>query len=198
MRDRRFLLDGMLGKLARWLRLLGEEAIYERDMADDDLVAKALKEKLILLTSDEELFRMASSRGVEACLVERRPIHEELRLLAGRYGICLELDPSLSRCPRCGAPLRGASREEVEGSVPPGSFMRYREYWICSNKSCKKVYWRGSHWRNIHKTLRKCGGVRGAGIDEAEAQPRGRGAPSQARQEGHSGMAEEPRKDKPP
>ncbi|MGC8849262.1 MAG: Mut7-C RNAse domain-containing protein [Candidatus Bathyarchaeia archaeon] len=185
MGDRRFLLDGMLGKLARWLRLLGEEVIYERDMADEDLMAKALKENLILLTSDEELFRMASSRGIEACLVERRPIHEELSLLASRYGVCLELNPSLSRCPRCGAPLMEASKGEVEGLVPPGSFTRYSEYWICSNKSCKKIYWRGSHWRNIYKTLRKCGGVRGLGGEGDGARLEGGGASSQARQEGH-------------
>ncbi|MEM2122611.1 MAG: Mut7-C RNAse domain-containing protein [Candidatus Bathyarchaeia archaeon] len=164
---RRFLLDGMLGKLARWLRLLGEEVIYERNMADDDLMSKALREKLILLTSDEELFKAALSRGVEACLVERKPIHEELKLLARRYGVNLEFDPSLSRCPRCGAPLMEASKREVEGLVPSGSFMRYDEYWICSNKSCKKIYWRGSHWRNIYKTLRKSGMVGDAGDDEA-------------------------------
>ena len=165
---RRFLLDGMLGKLARWLRLLGEDVIYERDMADDDLMAKALREKLILLTSDEELFKAAMSRGVEACLVEGRPIHEELKLLARRYGVNLEFNPDLSRCPRCGAPLREASKGEVEGLVPPGSFMRYDEYWICSNKSCKKVYWRGSHWRNIYKTLKRSGGVGDAGYDGDE------------------------------
>ena len=59
-----FLLDGMLGKLTRWLRMLGYDAVYQNDSSDTDLLTAAKSKSLILLTSDEELYRTATFRGI--------------------------------------------------------------------------------------------------------------------------------------
>ena len=149
----KFLLDGMLGKLSRWLRMLGYETVYEKDRSDIDLLATAKRDSLILLTSDEELYRTASIRGLESFLIQGRTEPERLAHLARRYNLTLRIDPKDSRCPTCGSPIRETPKAEVEGSVPPATFKVYSTFWVCTNPKCAKIYWQGSHWKKIGQTL---------------------------------------------
>jgi uncharacterized protein with PIN domain len=149
----RFLLDGMLGKLARWLRMIGYEAEYLNDCPDNKLISKAKRDSLILLTSDEELYRLASARGIDAYYVQGRTEVERLAELARRYNLDLKIDTSNSRCPVCGAPVRDTPRAEVKDSVPPTTFKVYQSFWVCTNPNCAKIYWQGSHWKRIEQTL---------------------------------------------
>jgi uncharacterized protein len=149
----KFLLDGMLGKLSRWLRMLGYETIYQNDRPDNDLLAAAKQDSLTLLTSDEELYRTASIRGLESFLVQGRTEPERLANLAKRYNLTLKINPKDSRCPTCGSLIREISKDEAEGAVPPATFKVYSTFWVCTNAKCAKVYWQGSHWKKIEQTL---------------------------------------------
>lgn len=151
----KFVLDGMLGKLTRWLRMMGYDALYLNDAKDQDLVANAIQQKRILLTSDVALYRYATARGAEAFLVKGRTEAERLAGLADRFKFDLSVDTTQSRCPTCGAVLNTASKEEVKGKVPETTFNVFDEFWACSNPDCGKVYWRGSHWENISAVLEK-------------------------------------------
>ena len=149
----KFLLDGMLGKLSRWLRMLGYETIYQNDRPDNDLLAAAKQDSLTLLTSDEELYRTASIRGLESFLVQGRTEPERLAKLAKRYNLTLKINPKDSRCPTCGSAIQETSKDKVEGAVPPATFKVYSTFWVCTNPNCAKVYWQGSHWKKIEQTL---------------------------------------------
>ncbi|MEM3072557.1 MAG: Mut7-C RNAse domain-containing protein, partial [Candidatus Bathyarchaeia archaeon] len=151
----KFLIDGMLGKLARWLRLLGHEVKYVNQNGDNELIEEALNRKYVLLTSDVALYRKALTRGVESVLVTARDEPGRIAQLANRFQIPLQVNPDESKCPRCGFALKRIGKQYVEGKVPEKSFSRHEEYWICLNPGCSKIYWRGSHWRNIEKTLEK-------------------------------------------
>jgi len=70
MRELKFLTDGMLGKLTRWLRMLGLDVEYTGSMDDKELIQEAKKENRILLTRDVELYRQAVAKGAEAFLIE--------------------------------------------------------------------------------------------------------------------------------
>lgn len=144
-----FLLDGMLGALARWLRICGYDAEYLRDASDEELITRAVDEGRVLLTRDRLLHRKAVKAGVEAFLVEGDDDAEKLASVSRRFS--LKLDPNRSRCPQCDAALIAVDREAVQGKVPPRTFEAYDEFWVC--RSCGKVYWRGSHWRNIIETV---------------------------------------------
>jgi uncharacterized protein with PIN domain len=148
-----FLLDGMLGKSARWLRMLGYETVYMNNRTDKDLLSIAKHDSVILLTSDEELYRTAAMKGIETTLVKGRTEPERLANLAERYNLRLEIDMALSRCPVCGFQLKQAAREDVKTSVPPATFKVYQSFWTCTNPKCAKVYWQGSHWKKIEQTL---------------------------------------------
>jgi uncharacterized protein with PIN domain len=149
----RFLLDGMLGKLARWLRMIGYEATYMNDSPDQDLLSLAKRESFILLTSDEELYRNAISKGIDSFLVQGRTESERLAGLAERYDLNLRIDTVNSRCPICGTSIREVPKRDVEALVPPTTFKVYQSFWLCTNAKCAKVYWQGSHWKRIEQTL---------------------------------------------
>ena len=149
----RFLLDGMLGKLARWLRMIGYECTYANNSDDRELLTIAKRDSLVLLTSDAELYRTAIARNIESFLVEGRTEPERLASLAERFKLRLSIDTAISRCPVCGSLLRETAKENVQSAVPPATFKVYKTFWSCSNPKCAKVYWQGSHWKRIEQTL---------------------------------------------
>jgi uncharacterized protein with PIN domain len=93
----RFLLDGMLGALARWLRICGYEAEYLSNASDEELMERASEGGLVLLTKDRLLYRKASRAGVDAFLVEGKDDTNKLASVSKRLELCL--DPRRSRCP---------------------------------------------------------------------------------------------------
>ena len=149
----KFVVDGMLGSFTRWLRLLGYEAEYFKGASDDFLLERAASEDATLLTRDVELFRRARARGLQVFFVEGEDEAERLSEVAGRFGLRLDVDEVLSRCPTCGASLKRVDVEEVRDRVLEGTLGRYREFWACTG--CGKVYWRGGHWKKINETLAK-------------------------------------------
>ena len=131
--------------------MLGHDVEYFNDLDDDKLVALAEEEDRVLLTRDVRLFRRASVDGVEAFLVKGRTEIEKLAELARGFGLSLEIDVEDSRCPKCNAGIRAVSKEEVEDRVPQSTLRFYDDFWICLD--CGQVYWRGSHWKKINRTL---------------------------------------------
>ena len=152
----KFLLDGMLGTLTRWLRICGYDAEYVQSVPDADLIHRASDEKRILLTRDRLLYRKALRAGLKAHFVKGRGDAEKLASVASRFD--LMLDPGCSLCPQCGAPLATVDKQEVRDRVPAHTFEAYDEFWTC--ESCGKVYWRGSHWRNIVETVETAAGLK--------------------------------------
>jgi hypothetical protein len=133
--------------------MLGYDTIYQNDRSDNDLLAAANQDSLILLTSDEELYRTASIRGLESFLIQGRTEPERLANLARRYNLTLKINPDNSRCPTCGSPIMKTPKNEVESAVPPATFKVHSTFWVCTNPKCAKVYWQGSHWKKIEQTL---------------------------------------------
>lgn len=151
----KFLIDGMLGKLSRWLRIIGYDTKYLNDAVDDELIRIALSEKRILLTSDIELYRVAASRGAETFLIKGRTNFEKLAYLARRFNIDLKIDEMRSRCPVCGSRMELVTKREIEDRVPEKTLKTYERFWVCLDKNCRKIYWHGSHWKKIDEVLKK-------------------------------------------
>ena len=147
----RFVADGMLGKLARWLRMLGYDVKYFNSLDDEELIEVAGSEERILLTRDVGLYQRASIKGVQAFLIEGKTEYEKLAELAKRYNMSLEVDTSNSRCPKCNSNIRPVQKEAVLEKIPKSTSKFYDEFWECPN--CGKIYWQGSHWERISKTL---------------------------------------------
>jgi uncharacterized protein len=149
----RFVVDGMLGSLSRWLRMLGYVAEYESNAGDNDLLRSSEKPETVLLTRDEELYNRALGRGIRSMLILDDTEEARLGQLAKTLGISLEIDMASTRCPECGSELHEISKTAAANAVPAKSLDLYDKYWRCTNSNCGKTYWVGSHWKQIRRTL---------------------------------------------
>lgn len=140
-KEKRFLCDEMLGKLAKWLRLLGYDTTYEKTKDDGLLMIIAEKEGRILLTRDKVL----SERAKGAVYIRSDDPDEQL--VQAFRELNLSKDRALSLCSVCGHSLTQVVKEKAQGRVPPKVFDLNEEFWFCSR--CKKFYWRGSHYDKI-------------------------------------------------
>jgi uncharacterized protein with PIN domain len=147
----KFLADGMLGKLARWLRMLGQDVIYSTQLSDNELLDLAKAECRALLTRDFELYKRAVGRGLEAFYVEGKTESARLAEVTERYGLTLEIDMAKSHCPICNTKLEAALKEQLKNELEGNTYKYYDEFWKCPN--CGQIYWQGAHWKQITNTL---------------------------------------------
>ena len=143
------LADAMLGKLARWLRLLGYDTVYlHAELADDALLAhRARAEGRVLLTRDHELARR---RGLETLLIHAQALDEQLTQVIQALG--LPPDGAQPRCMACNAPLEELTPEDAAPHVPPYVAQTQTEFRRCP--ACSNITWPGTHWDNIQARLR--------------------------------------------
>jgi hypothetical protein len=136
----RFVLDGHLGRLAAYLRMLGFDTAYANRADDDALAALASREERTLLTRDRGLLKRAIVR--RGYLVRSDRPHEQLREVVERFG----LGPSsrlFGRCLRCNGLLEPIAPEAARPRVPPRVAAEQAEFRGCA--ACGGLYWRGSH-----------------------------------------------------
>jgi hypothetical protein len=147
----KFVADGMLGKLTRWLRILGQDVIYRVPLNDNQLLGLANGDSRVLLTKDLELYKRAIRRGLDAFYVEGKTEPERLAQVARRYDIALVVDMGKSHCPICNTPLKTADKEELKKFLESNTYKYYELFWRCPN--CAQIYWQGAHWKQIIITL---------------------------------------------
>lgn len=145
----KFLADRNVGNLAKWLRLLGMDATFARDMTDSDILLEAVRENRILLTRDRALKSRAPSR---VYLITETTLEAQVREVVQAFSLSARLKP-LSRCVECNVPIREVSVEHVRTKVPPRVLASVSRFYRCP--MCQKVFWEGSHTGRIKLTLKR-------------------------------------------
>ena len=143
----RLLADGMLGKLAKWLRLLGYDTAYDNTATDPELARRARAEGRVLLTRDREL---ATRRGLRTLLIRSQMLEEQIREV--RDGIGPSPHPALSRCAVCNSVLTTVSPVQVADRVPPYVLRTQDEFRRCPG--CGRVYWPGTHFHAMRALMK--------------------------------------------
>ncbi len=150
-----FLADAMLGRLARWLRILGYDTAYDKTLTDDLLIERAQREGRWLLTRDRYLARRKVLRGRHT-LITNDSINDQLRQL--RHDLNLSLDPSEERplrCAKCNVLVMPVSSREADPLVPQYVAQHYNHFAQCPR--CLHVYWPGTHWEAMVARLAAIG-----------------------------------------
>ena len=136
----RFVLDGHLGRLAAYLRMLGFDTWYERSANDELLASVSSSEHRLLLTRDVGLLkRREVAQGY--CVRAHKP-HGQLREVSGRYALSPHFRP-FTRCMDCNGLLNSIEKSEVADLLPPHTRETKNEFSRCT--TCGKIFWRGSH-----------------------------------------------------
>jgi len=147
----RFMADAMLGRLARWLRILGYDTAYEKIIPDEMLIERVLGENRWLLTRDGYLARRRVLRGRHT-LIASDDLDDQLRQLRDELSLHLDLaERSQFLCADCNIALHPISAEEASALVPSFVARHYREFQRCD--SCGRVYWPGTHWEALADRL---------------------------------------------
>lgn len=148
LRETRFVADAHLGGLAHMLRMLGFDTLYDNHFHDDDIVAICGNDGRIVLTRDRELLkRRAVTHG---CYVHALKSEAQLREVVDRLDLAASARP-FTLCLHCNAPLRPVDKASVLDRLPPRVRERYERFATCN--VCGRVYWEGSHWRNMRRLL---------------------------------------------
>ena len=146
-----FIADAMLGRLARWLRILGYDTAYEKMITDEALVERTLREDRWLLTRDRRLVLRKLLRGRHT-LLDADDIDGQLRQLHRDLAIDLDLTHQRAyRCADCNVVLTSLSHADAAPQVPPFVAQEHREFLQCPQ--CRRVFWPGTHWQDLDRRL---------------------------------------------
>jgi uncharacterized protein len=147
----RFLADSNVGRLARWLRAYGYDAVYAPQLDDRQLIARALAEARVLLTRDADLTqRRVVARGtVRAVLLGSDRVADQLRQVVGELG--LAGGRQLTRCLECNVELEPRPKAAVSDRLPPHVRATQTRFSECPK--CHRVYWPGTHWARMRERL---------------------------------------------
>ena len=141
----KFVADRMLGKLSRYLRMLGYDVVYPQEGQDFRLIHIARKDGRILLTRD---LHFSERNDIKVLLIESDSAGEQLKQVMDE----LSLKPiSTNRCTECNSELSEVDRREVKDCVPEHIYFSHEKFWVCH--SCGRYYWPGSHWESIKAKL---------------------------------------------
>jgi uncharacterized protein len=147
--EQRFIADSMLGKLARWLRVMGCDVEYFPSIGDDEVVSRAARAGRLLLTRDTLLVRRREARE-NHFFVKGDHFRDQLRQVVAHFAI----DPTgrfLTRCLECNSLLADIGKSAVRGMVPPYVYATQDLFRSCP--SCGRLYWQGTHRQRMAQEI---------------------------------------------
>jgi uncharacterized protein with PIN domain len=145
----KFLVDRMLGKLAKELRMLGYDTIYYRGEDAHQLIQLARQDDRVILTRNTQLFPKKLEDRILR-VTEDDPLLQ-LRELIKRGYISLNEEARFSRCLLCNNLLDEIPQEEAEGKIPDFIFYQQKAFFRCPQ--CRRIYWQGSHLENMQRKV---------------------------------------------
>ena len=149
LRQTKFILDTHLGKLARNLRMLGFDTLYQKDYIPDDLITLGLSEKRIIVSKSRALLKRKEITHAY-CLNSSDP-ETQTRLVLKRFDLIEDIKP-FTRCMECNALLEDITREKVIDRIPQKVKETRKEFKMCGY--CGKLYWKGSHYEKMKRKIR--------------------------------------------
>jgi len=149
-----FIVDAMLGKLAKKLRLLGHDSLYSSSMDDDKIIQLAKNENRILITKDVPLAHKATKMQILTVQITSDDEIEQFLQINEKtnLGKCT-VSGGNSKCPVCNGKLEHIEKNDVTDKVPTGVFENMNDFWKCTN--CEKIYWEGTHIKNLQQFTMK-------------------------------------------
>jgi uncharacterized protein len=146
----RFICDSMLGRLAKSLRMLGFDTLYERCITPQQLMQSALEQHRIILTRQTAFPQ--NTPTVSILYIHSNSPEEQLREVINTCSMAASIKP-FTICLRCNAALAAIEKEAAAGHVPDYVYATVEHFSACP--SCGRVYWKGTHYKNMADRILK-------------------------------------------
>lgn len=150
LRTLKFILDIHLGKLSKYLRLLGFDSLYRNDYKDREIVNLSLADNRIILTRDKGLLKI--KEVVRGYWVRNTNPERQLKEILKRFDLKTLITP-FSICMMCNGKIERIDKKEIRERIDQPIFSRFDEFFFC--KDCGKIYWKGSHYKSMIKFIDK-------------------------------------------
>jgi len=147
-----FIVDNNVGKMAKWLRIMGYDALLFKEEDDGKMVKVALSQNRVILTKDTQIMRrrLVTTGRLKAILIKDDEPKAQLRQIADTLCLDYQFRP-FSICLECNQSLVERNKDEVRDLVPSHVFETQSLYMECP--SCHRIYWRGTHWQAMSREL---------------------------------------------
>ena len=141
----KFILTKEVGRLCKWLRILGFDAEYFSEDNLAGLVIKALRENRIIVT------RKRKVDDLKVIRVYANDVKEQLREVLTQLNLKPNEKKMFTRCVICNKILEKVEKEKIKEKVPLYVYKTQDEF--CQCPSCQRIYWQGTHWGNVKKII---------------------------------------------
>ncbi len=150
----KFIVDHNVGKLAKWLRMMGYDTLFFDGRDDFQMVRTALDEGRVILTRDTQIVkrRVVTSGQLRVILITSDNPERQMDQIIDTLNLDCQFRP-FTICLECNEPLEERSREQVKDRVPPYVFQTQSQYVECP--ACHRIYWRGTHWQAMTRKLKE-------------------------------------------
>ena len=145
----KFILTPELGRLAKWLRILGFDAVYSSQVRFSSLLVDALRDNRVILTRNAHFINKA--RMTRSIHVKSDQTEQQLKQVFKELHIKPDKEMMFSRCIICNTPLLEIDKQKVMDKVPAYVFKTQDDFLTCP--SCLRIYWQGTHWGNVAQAL---------------------------------------------
>jgi hypothetical protein len=148
LREPKFVLDVHLGKLTRYLRMMGFDSIYKNNYEDEEIIKTSLDERRTILTRDREILKR--NDVTYGYWVRNDEPEEQLKEIIVRFDLRNQIS-EFTRCLECNTLLNKIDKEMVLDRIPSKVKEWYNEFFMCPH--CSRIYWKGSHYEKMNELI---------------------------------------------
>lgn len=146
----KFLASRELGRLAKWLRILGFDTAYFKEDNKSSFIISALRDDRVVLTRNKILLK---DRALKTVFIESEKITEQLKQIKGDFNIEFNSKDMFTRCILCNTALSKVTKDQIISKVPQYVFETQEEFSRC--QQCGRIYWQGTHWGNVAEIMKE-------------------------------------------
>jgi len=149
-----FLVDAMLGNIAKKLRLLGFDSEYVSDIDDSKLIETAKNENRTIISRDRNLIDRAKKNEISSVYITKENEIEQFQEILETTDLQFdEISGDSARCTKCNSPTSQINKLEIENKIPQGVLEFQDKFWKCDG--CDQIYWEGTHIKNLQEFVHK-------------------------------------------
>ena len=144
LRNPKFICDVHLGRLSKYMRMLGWDTLYSNQYSPDEMIAISCQEKRIILSRNYQLTR--HKKVTHSYWIQSSCPVEQIKDLINKLDLSNKIIP-LTRCLKCNQRLVPVEKKKIAHRLEALTAKYYNEFYVCP--ACDQIYWKGSHFERM-------------------------------------------------